>query len=248
MVSELVGGETGSFHTTQWNIVLTSAQTDTSAAGDALAQLCQRYWPPLYIFLRRRGRSPDDAKDMVQEFFLHMIEERAFARASPDRGRFRNFLLGAFTRFLASEFQRVKAQKRGGSCQFLSLDVEDEEARIATELTTAATPERAFEESWAVTVVEHAFRQLADTAKARGRSEVFAAVRPYITGEGQSDSYIMAAAALGLTENGFKTLVHRFRREFGATLRREVLSTLSDPADLDQELQYLRSMLADILS
>jgi RNA polymerase sigma-70 factor (ECF subfamily) len=157
--TKLSTAEAGRFHTTQWSVVLTCANTDAAKGNDALAELCQKYWPPLYVFARRHGRSPEDAKDLVQGFFLHMIEERSFARADPARGRFRNFLLGAFTRFLASESQRSHAQKRGG----------------------------------------------------------------------------------------FKTLVHRFRREFGAMLRREVLATLSDPADLEDELRHLRSILMDIL-
>jgi RNA polymerase sigma-70 factor (ECF subfamily) len=241
-------GEEGRFRTTQWSMVLSCADSDALAASEALSQLCQKYWAPLYVFCRRHGRSPEDAQDAVQGFFLHMIQERAFARADAARGRFRNFLLGAFVRFLASESQRAQAQKRGGGSEILSLDIAGEETRLSGELTTAATAERAFEERWAVTVVEHALTEMETTARARGRGALFTTLRPYLTGAGQPESYSTTAAALGLSESGMKTLVHRFRREFGAILRREVVATLSDPSDLEEELRHLRSMLADILA
>ena len=236
------------FHTTQWNLVLASAQgEDVAAADDALDDLCRSYWSPLYAFARRRGKSPPDAQDAVQGFFLHFIETRAFARADPQRGRFRSFLLGSFIRFMAGEWERSQTQKRGGNREMISIDVNLIEANGWPELATAATPERAFEERWALTVVERAMAQLAADAEARGKIAAFAAARPYLTGEGRAESYQETANALGLGLGAWKTLIHRLRREFGTLLRREVSRTLSDPTEVDAELRHLRGVLADIL-
>jgi RNA polymerase sigma factor (sigma-70 family) len=236
------------FHTTQWNLVLASAQGgDAAGADDALDDLCRSYWSPLYAFARRRGKSPPDAQDAVQGFFLHFIETRAFARADPQRGRFRAFLLGSFIRFMASEWERGHTQKRGGNREIISLDMKLIEASGLPELTTAATPERAFEERWALTVVERAMAQLTADAETRGKSAAFAAARPFLTGEGHAESYQETAAALGMGAGAWKTLIHRLRREFGTLLRREVARTLSDPTEVESELRHLRGVLAEIL-
>src|SRR5450432_2897819 len=208
-----------SFHTTQWNLVLASGQADGgSGADEALAALCRDYWPPLYAYARRRGKSPPDAQDAVQGFFLHLIEKRSFARADPQRGRFRSFLLGSFTMFMATEWERAQTQKRGGGREIVPLDADHIEARGLPELATAATPERAFEERWALTVVERAMAQLTADAETRGKSAAFAAARPFLTGEGHAESYQETAAALGMGAGAWKTLIHRLRREFGTLL------------------------------
>jgi RNA polymerase sigma factor (sigma-70 family) len=236
------------FHTTQWNLVLASGQDDSIPGADnALDDLCRSYWSPLYAFARRRGKTPHDAQDAVQGFFLHFIETRAFARADPQRGRFRSFLLGSFTRFMASEWEHGHAQKRGGNREIISLDLNLIEAGGLPELSTAATPERAFEERWALTVVERAMAQLSAEAEARGKSAAFAAARPFLTSQGNVAAYQEIAATLGLGAGAWKTLIHRLRREFGTLLRREVARTLSDPTEVDDELRHLRGVLAEIL-
>lgn len=236
------------FQTTQWHLVLAAGEpADAPAASAAFADLCRSYWPPLYAFARRRGHRPHDAQDLVQGFFADLIESRGFTRADPQRGRFRAFLLGAFSRFLASEWERTRTQKRGGTSELVTLDADDLEARGLPELATQATPERVFEERWALTVVDRALQHLADEATARGKRPLFDLVRPFLIGDASSEAYAATAEAAGLTPSGVKTLVHRLRREFGVVLRREVARTLADPADVDTELQHLRGVLATVL-
>lgn len=235
------------FGTTQWQLVLHSGSPEDSAAGRALAELCGSYWPPLYAFVRRRGFSAADAEDAVQGFFLHLIESKTFARADPARGRFRSFLLGAFTRFLSRERERESALKRGGGHELVSFDAEVLEQRGLPELTTAASPERAFEERWALTVVERALAGLEREARTAGKAEAFAALRSFLTGERDAESYPEMAAALQTNVQALRTMVHRLRREFGSRLRREITQTLDDPAAIEDELRHLRETLGAVL-
>ncbi len=236
------------FHSTQWGLVLATGQkADPHLAERALAELCGSYWPPLYAFARRKGKAPADAKDAVQGFLLQMIEDRQLGQADPERGRFRTYLQMTFSRYMINEWERATAQKRGGLRPVVELDADAVEARGLPELATAATPERAFEERWALTVWEHSLASLAAEAQARGKSSAFQTVRPFLSSEGNADAYAAAGASLGQAPGSVKTLVHRLRRELGETLRREVARTVLDPAEVTAEVQHLRNILAEIL-
>lgn len=229
------------FHTTQWNLVLVSGEADRPRADEALADLCRSYWPPLYAFARRQRLTPHDAQDAVQAFFLHLLERRLFARADPRRGRFRGFLLGTFKHFLAHERERASALKRGGGLFALSLDAGEGEALAG--LATEGTPDDAFERRWALTVLERALAALGEEAAARGKARFFAALRPFLTAEGEAARYEEAAAELGVRPGSLKTAVHRLRHDFRAALRREVARTLHDVREVEAELQHLREVL-----
>ncbi len=248
-VSTPVADSHARFCSTQWGLVLATGQAEENPAlaRGALAELCAAYWPPLYAFARRKGRSPADAKDAVQGFLLGLIEARTLGRADPARGRFRAFLQTAFHRHLINDWERATALKRGGGRAPLELDADAMETRGLPELVTAATPERAFEERWARTVWERSLAAMAAQAQARGKSAAFQALRPFLAQEGTADSYAAAGAGLGLSGGGVKTLVHRLRRELGETLRREVERTVADPADAAAEVQHLRAILGEIL-
>lgn len=230
------------FATTHWSLVLHSGAAD--GATSALNRLCLTYWPPLYAFARRRGQSAHDAQDSVQSFLAHLIESGAVARADPQRGRFRSFLLGAFQRHLAKEWERAQAVKRGGRIEFVEFDAQDFER---AECAHAASPESAFEERWALTVVQQALAALEAEAAERGKAAVFAGLRPFLLGQADAADYPRAAAELGLDEKLLPTMLHRLRREFGTRLRREIAQTLDDPSEVEGELRHLREVLGQVL-
>src|SRR5436309_9879410 len=146
--------EQADFATTQWSVVLRAAQPDDSAARSALEMLCRRYWFPLYAFARRWAPDVHEAQDLTQEFFLRLLERNSLATASPSRGRFRSFLLASLKNFLANEWDRATAQKRGGRRETLSLDWDSGESRLSFEPTHNVTPEREFERQWALTLLD----------------------------------------------------------------------------------------------
>jgi DNA-directed RNA polymerase specialized sigma24 family protein len=117
------------FVTTHWSVVLTAGQTNTTSAHDALAKLCQSYWYPLYAYVRRRGYSPQDAEDLTQEFFARFLEQNWVERADREKGRFRTFLLSAMSYFLSNEWDKARAQKRGGGVPLLPLEFDLAETR-----------------------------------------------------------------------------------------------------------------------
>jgi RNA polymerase sigma-70 factor (ECF subfamily) len=161
------------FATTQWSLVLRAAQPADSAARFALETLCQRYWFPLYAFARRRVATLHEAQDLTQEFFVRLLEKNSLAAASPERGRFRSFLLASLKNFLANEWDRVNAQKRGGGCERLSLDWESGESRLSLEPVHTDTPEREFERQWVLTLLDHVVRRLQDEFTSAGKSRQF---------------------------------------------------------------------------
>jgi RNA polymerase sigma-70 factor (ECF subfamily) len=235
----------GVFQTTQWNVVVTSGQTeDPGLARTALTELCESYWRPLYAYARRRGMERADAQDAVQSFLLDLIEHKTFALADPLRGRFRTFLLGIFQRFLASAWQRERTLRRGGRAQMIFLDAADAERVCHAELSSRATPERAYEMRWAMDTVARALGTLEGQARKAGRDSLFQTLKPFLDGEVAEASYAETATRLGLSLAALKTSIHRLRREFRETLRREVARTLADPCQVDEELDHLRSALA----
>src|SRR5437867_390952 len=148
------------FVTTHWSVVLTAGRRDTTQARDALAKLCQTYWYPLYAYVRRRGHSPHDAQDLTQGFFERLLEQQSLAGVDPAKGRFRSFILGALNYFLASEWTKLQAQKRGGGQKILSLDLVAAEQRFDLEPFHDATPDRAFDKQWATTLLETVLNRL----------------------------------------------------------------------------------------
>ncbi len=231
------------FPTTQWNLVL-AAQQDGSSAAPALASLCEAYWFPIYTFIRRRTGSADEAQDLVQEFFLELLQKRHFEIARPEAGRFRAFLLHKVNQFLAKERERGQAQKRGGGAHALPLDTESAEHRYAGELIDTRTPELEFEKHWATTMVNRAMDRLHEEAKARGKATEFVALKSFLSEGTRAMSYRRAGTALGMSETAVRSAVHRLRIRFGHLLRREVGETVADPSDVDDEIRHLLATLS----
>lgn len=236
------GRPRGRFATTRWSLVIDAARgpgvDPESPPGRALAALCEAYWEPLYTFARRSGLGPEDARDRTQSFFARVLEAGTLAEADPDRGRFRSFLLASFRHFLANEWDREHARKRGGGRRRLSLDFDAGESRLGIEPADAETPERAFERRWALTLLDRALGRLRDRYEADGRAEWFAALAPALAGD-RSVSYAELADRLGSTEGAVKVAVHRMRERCREALRLEIAETVADPTEVDDELRQL---------
>ena len=214
-----VGGEAGQFHTTRWTLVMASARDQSQTGRAALAALCQIYWYPLYAFARRRGHSPHDSQDLTQGFFLHLLEHRALSGV--DQLEVRSFLLACFQNYLSAETRRAHRLKRGGQCQFVSLDLESAENRDRYEPEDYLTAEKIFEARWALTLLDHAMTVLGEEYVGRGKELVFNTLKGYLgIGENTSKaSYEEAAKALGIGVGTVKTFIHRLKQIPGRRAR-----------------------------
>jgi RNA polymerase sigma factor (sigma-70 family) len=238
-------GGAANFNTTHWTIVLACGdETDSARAREALASLFQTYWYPLYAYVRRRGHSEHDAEDLVQSFCLHLQEKQALAKADPNRGKFRTFLLSSLQNFLANENERARAQKRGGGRELIRLDAEEADARYQLEPAHSVTPEAIFEKRWAHALLEQTVSGLRADFTTRGKARLFDGLSSFLTSDRHETSYQSAADQLGLPLSAIKTTVHRLRRDYRSRLREEISRTVSSPDEIDDELLYLRKVLA----
>src|SRR5262245_4649629 len=178
----------GNFRTTHWSVVLASAHTDSAERQSALSVLCQSYWYPLYAFARRQGRNPQEAEDLTQEFFTRLLATHGLASVRPEHGRFRSFLLASMKNFLANDWDRSHALKRGGDCAFISWEDQSGEERYSREPRHEATPEKLFEQSWALTVIESVLEKLRKEYADTGKGRVFEAMRSYLEND-SADTY-----------------------------------------------------------
>jgi len=205
--TEAAEGSGARFVTTHWSVVLVAGRTDSTRAQNALARLCQTYWYPLYAYVRRRGHSPHDAQDLTQEFFARLLERHTLAIADPSRGRFRSFLLSTMSHFLAHEWEKLNAQKRGGGLRILSLDLARAEERYDLEPTDNSTPDKLFDKHWATALLEEVLNQLEAEYQHTGKAELFASLKQTLTGTGESQPYAFLAARLGMNEAAIKVAV-----------------------------------------
>ena len=234
-----------SFAATHWSVIAQSALTDVPEAANALAQLCEMYWPPIYSFVRRRGYSPADAQDLTQSFFAFFLRTKAYARTDPLHGKFRSFLLASVKNFLSHNWEREQAIRRGGGYQFVSLDQEKAEAFYDAARATDATAERLFELRWAKRLTALALISLREELQAEGKLQLFEELKSFLAGGSVIPSYDEASARTGLPRATVKTHVHRLRQRYRESVRREIARTVSAPDEIDQELRYLCNVLAD---
>lgn len=227
------------FDTTHWSLVIAAGSEDSSAARSALDTLCERYWYPIYAYIRRRGIDAEDARDLTQGFLLSLVDRRSFADLDAERGRFRAFLLASVTHFLANNAERQRAQKRGGGLHTVSLDWNEAEGRYRHEPVLPATPETIFERRWALTVIDRVLADLRLEWAADGRADEFDGLKACLLGTGPEGGYRSAGALLGMTEGAVKVAVHRLRRRFQRRLRSLITETVADPADVDDEIRHL---------
>lgn len=227
------------FTTTHWTVILEAAVPGDSGANEAFARLYQDYWGPLYAFVRCRGYSPADAEDITQGFSARLIERQSLAGLKREGGRFRSFLLTSLRNYLANEWDRANAQKRGGGQPLLSLDAENGEARFGPEETDRETPESLFEKRWAFTLLDHVMERLRSEVERAGKVQFVDQVRLRLQGDHQGPSYAEIAARHGTSESAVKAGVHRLRQRYGQLLRQEVARTVSNASEVEEELRCL---------
>jgi len=232
------------FVTTHWSVVVKAGLSNTPRAHQALSHLCETYWYPLYTYVRKRGYSPEDAQDRTQEFFARLLERNWVADADQEKGRFRSFLLTAMTRFLADEWDKARAQKRGGGVPPVPLQFDMAETRYGIEPADNLTPERSFERRWALTLLEEVLKRLQAEYGEEDRANLFAALNPCLVGERTSQPYAELATRLGMTEAAVKSAVHRLRQRYRQLLRDEIAQTVASPDEVDEELRQLFAVLA----
>ena len=234
-------GNAGQFHTTCWTAVLLSAQSQAPAAKDAREELCRLYWYPLYAFIRKRGYSPDDARDLTQGFFLSLFYRRILRSATPLKGKFRSYLLVCLKNYLSAEFHRDNAIKRGRGVEFVPLDLDSAEDRYIKEPADHLTPDRVFDARWATTLLSRALERHKAEYRAQGKGTIFDTLKPFLdpSGSQESPAYEVVAEKLKITMAGAKTLIHRFRKRYAEIVRETVGETVSDPAEIDNEIRAL---------
>ncbi len=232
------------FATTHWSLVAAAKPDKASQfrAREALEELCRAYWWPLYAFVRSRGCSGDDAQDLTQAFFARIIETGGFASADRERGRFRSYLLGAMKHFLANEWHRGQTRKRGGQVQFVEWDTLDPEGRYAGATRPSDDPEQLFDREWALETMAVALRSLCDEMTAAGKSELFEALEGSLTGDDDVPRREIATR-LNMSEGAVKVAIHRMRRRYGELLRTAIAETVSNEADLEDEMRHLVAVL-----
>lgn len=235
----------GAFLTTQWSLIVQAGQSGSMQARAALEELCQIYWYPLYVHVRRLGWGDEDSKDLTQQFFARFLENNYLKRADPERGRFRSYLLTSLKHFLTDEWEKLRAQKRGGGQRPISWEGVDPEARYLLEPTENLTPDRIYEKRWAAVLLDNVLKHLRDEQQKAGRAMEFDALKSFVWGDGRAGTYAEVAARLKMEENSVKVAIHRLRRRFRELLRLAVLQTVSTPAEVDAELLYLRSLLSN---
>ena len=229
----------GRFVTTHWSLVLRAGQADPAALAEALHQLYQAYWFPLYSFIRRQGRTPHEAEDLTQSFFARLLEKNFVADARQERGRFRSFLLTALKHFLANEWDREHAQKRGGFHTTVEIDQAMAEARLDAELKTELPPETLFDRQWALLLLERTMTQLREEYVDSGRTKLFEHLGACLTRAESAGSYAEIARELKLTEASVKQAAYRLRFRYREILRAEIGRTVSTPQEIDEEMRFL---------
>lgn len=227
------------FATTRWSLVVEAAGQPSDAARGALESLCSLYWYPLYVFVRRKGYSAPQAEDLTQAFFALLLDRNDLAKARPERGRFRSFLLTAFKHFLLNEREREQALKRGGGRVVLSIDFPAAEGRYSRDLVEATIPEDIFEKQWGLMLIERVQRLLHEEYAQAGKEALFTRLQGMLSGDRLAGSHAEAARELGMTEGAVKVALHRLRSRFGNRLREEIAETVAAPDDIDDEIRDL---------
>lgn len=236
-----------SFQTTHWTVVLRAGQSEPDqSAQQAMAVFCEAYWPPLYAFLRHRRYAREDAQDLVQSFFTHLLAQNALSHADREKGRLRTFLLGSLQNFLSNEYDRAHALKRGGGHEIVSFDEHLPEAEAAMLSTAHLDEVGCYDVSWASNVVARAWRRLRAAFSEEGEAEWFEELKPFLAGGTTAPpNQEEVAVRMKVPVATLRTWISRLRQRYREALRAEVASTVSEPAEIDEELRYLYRLLME---
>lgn len=224
------------FPTTRLSLVLAAVVPEGTKSREALADLCRLYWHPLYAYVRRQGYDSDQAQDLTQSFIARLLEKDALRHFRQERGRFRNFLLASLKHFLSNERDAARAQKRGGGTADVPLD-------RAPEPHDEGTPDKAFARQWALGLIARVMEQVRDECVRSGKAAQFDRLKQCVVGDTQDTSYREIGGELGMSEAAVKVAVHRLRQRFHEALREEILMTVTDEADIGDEIRYLLGAL-----
>jgi RNA polymerase sigma-70 factor (ECF subfamily) len=234
------------FATTHWSLVLAAGDRKNPAAGEAVARLCESYWYPLYVFVRRQVKDVHEAQDFTQAFFTRLLEQRPFETVDPNRGRLRAFLLTACKRFLINEWHKHRAVKRGGWRRSLSLDFDSGEWRYSHIAVDPMTAEKLYDRQWAITLLDRVLEQLQTEYSAKDRMAHFATLKNFLAGSPQGASYAEAARTLGISVANAKVAAHRMRQRYRELLRAEIAQTVQLSDQIDDEIRDLFAILGDL--
>lgn len=232
------------FALTRWSIVLAAGRSDSTHARDSLEKLCQEYWHPLYAFVRRQGHSPHDAQDLTQEFFARLLQKNYLGGVDRAKGRFRSFLLASLKHFLANEWDKARAQKRGGHQVPIPIDARSAETFYGAEPAENMTADKIFERRWALTLLDQVLARLRAEFVRDKKTNLFEDLKSTLTGERRSLPYAHIAAKLAMTEGAVKVAVHRLRQRYREILREEIAHTVSGPEQIEEEIRALFAALA----
>ena len=225
------------FTETRWSVVRAAAENTSPGAAAALETLCNTYWLPIYVYVRRRGYSAHDAQDLTQDFFAHIVRDNSFARADRGKGKFRSYLLGALNHFLADDWDKKSAKKRGGGQTIWSLEAAEE--KYLQIPGADVSPEKAFDHRWGLILLEQGIRRLQEEFKAAKKEMQFELLKEFLTDESAPRGYDAVARKLSLSPNRVAVTVYRMRQRFRELLRAELAQTVLTQADLDEELRHL---------
>ena len=229
----------GLFRTTHWSNILAAGGEGTAGATTALEELCAVYWYPLYAHVRRRGYSPEDAQDLTQGFFASLLTTDFLDGIHPENGKFRSFLLAALNHFLAKDWRKLQAIKRGGGCAHFSLDAGEAEERYRLEPIDGASPEKIYERQWALTLLERSLLRLDREYSQADRADLFEALKGMLSGAPDQERYMEIARRLEMSEAAVKKAAQRLRDRYRELLREVVGETVSDSSQVDEELRHL---------
>ncbi len=232
------------FHTTRWSVVLAAGDRQENGSSQALAELCQTYWFPVYAFVRKRVTDSNQAQDLTQEFFAELLEKNFLGRAQQERGRFRSYLLTAVNRFIAKQWNKSRTLKRGGGVATLSLDFAWGESRLEHEPAVQETPEDAFDRQWAIQLLGLVHDKLQKEFVDSGKQQQYENLKPFLVAADQSESQDVVAQRLGMTGGAFRTAVYRLRRRFRQLVLNEIAHTVSELDEVDDEVQRLFAALS----
>jgi DNA-directed RNA polymerase specialized sigma24 family protein len=231
------------FDQTRWTVVLTAASQNESGATEALEHLCKIYWPPLYAFLRRRGQSPENAKDLTQGFFAHLLDGDRLHNVHPEKGKFRSFLLACLNNYVSVERAKSNAAKRGSGQICIPINISEAETGMGIDPPELQDPALIFEKKWASVLLQFVLHTLRDEYAAGGKTEFFEVLQPFVTGEAVRGDFAEAAARLKLSEGAARVAAARLRDEYRIKLRHEIGRTVGDDSQIDDEIRHLLRIL-----
>ncbi len=241
---ESTSSPAANFALTHWSVVVAAAGNDSTHARTALEKLCRTYWQPIYAFVRRQGHSPHDAQDLTQEFFARLLEKKSLADVDRAKGRFRSFLLASLKHFLANEWDKARAEKRGGGQVLIPIDASMAENSCGVDPADGVTAEKIFERRWALTLLDHVLQRLREEHIRDGKETSFEQLKVTLTEASRSVPYAEIAARLDMSEGAVKVAVHRLRQRYRELLRVEIAGTVTSPGEVEDEIRALFSALA----